>query len=801
MTASSFKVSDNLYLVRQTIAQQSKKAAKPAAAAPINHIAVIDCSGSMYYDLPKIRQQLKNRIPKLLKKDDTLSIIWFSGRRQFGTLLEAEPVGSLTELQETHNAIDRYLRTVGLTGFKEPIEEAKRLIDRVSKKNKNPFALFFMSDGCDNQWNRQEILKAVEGTAAGLSSATFVEYGYYADRPLLTAMAEKSGGTLIFSQDFNTYAPIFEGSLSKKVSGAPKIEVDIGGDPINGFAFSMDEDELTAYGLDAGKIAAPKDLGAVFYISPSPVGKVEGEIEALAKVAAKSPKKADPILDAAYAAVSLYATRMKPDIVYPCLKALGDVQFIEQFGGCFGKQRYSEFMDAAKDAAFGKGRFEDGFDPTKVPDDNAFTVLHFLRVLASDDENRLLLDSKDFEYNRIGRKTVDSSENLSKDEEQRIEDLTTKIANTKDVKEIKALTEELTAITENKGKALEFKTKKVKTGYPVNKLTFNQTRPNVSVLVRREGTVDLSERLQGTEFGGNIPTTLESFIHRNYAIIKDGLVNVGRLPVRMTGGTVRQLKAEGFPLDCIEGLEGEDRDKAVTRVKKASNTRPISFVVNLSKLPIINRAMVQEASAQVLFEKEYALVQAKAAQKVFNTIRKEKFPKTSEGFKQVFGEDAAAWLKEQGVTDYNGFNPKRVQAEAIDFYMAKELKVSLKGLSSLPSLKDVEKRIASGKFTPTAALMAPHVEETQDFLNSDAFKKAKDKDAAFEQWVITQQTKWVGEARKLMYEIAQIKFSVIVGQTWFKEFKSLDENTMDLDVGGDKPIACKVEMREVEQKI
>ena len=38
-----------------------------------NHILVIDCSGSMYYDLPKIRQQLKNKLPSMVKESDTVS--------------------------------------------------------------------------------------------------------------------------------------------------------------------------------------------------------------------------------------------------------------------------------------------------------------------------------------------------------------------------------------------------------------------------------------------------------------------------------------------------------------------------------------------------------------------------------------------------------------------------------------------------------------------------------------------------------------------------------------------------------
>lgn len=280
---TSYKVSDNLFLVRQT---QDPKAAPPAAKVEpsVNHIAVIDCSGSMWGELPKIRDQIKKRIPKLLKQGDTLSVIWFSGRNQFGALLEAEPVGTLTELKEVNNAIDRYLQCVGLTGFKEPIEEAKRLIARVSKKNSNPFALFFMSDGWDNQWSKPEILKAIEDTAAGLSSATIVEYGNYADRQLLAKMAEKAGGTMITAESFDKYAPIFEGAISKQVSGAPRVEIPIEGDPIGGFAFLLDAGDIITSEVNAGKVAVPEDKSELWYLSPTLVGELKEDLEVLAKM-------------------------------------------------------------------------------------------------------------------------------------------------------------------------------------------------------------------------------------------------------------------------------------------------------------------------------------------------------------------------------------------------------------------------------------------------------------------------------------------------------------------------------------
>ena len=175
---TSYKVAESLYLTRHVLDSKKDAPAKPVEV-PTNHFVVIDCSWSMSYDLPQIREQLKKKLPKLLKETDTLSIIWFASKGQFGTLLEAEPVATLSDLQDVERAIDRWLKPVGLTGFKEPMEEAGKVVERVSKKHPgSASSLFFMSDGCDNQWSRPDILKATEKAAGGLNSATFVEYGY-----------------------------------------------------------------------------------------------------------------------------------------------------------------------------------------------------------------------------------------------------------------------------------------------------------------------------------------------------------------------------------------------------------------------------------------------------------------------------------------------------------------------------------------------------------------------------------------------------------------------------------------------
>lgn len=759
--ATSFKVSDKLYLVRQDIPQKGKVAAKPVEV-PTNHIAVIDCSGSMWGELDRIRQQLKSRLPKLLRENDTFSIIWFSGRGQFGALLEGEPVASLTDLAQVNQAIDRWLRPQGLTGFKEPLEEVSRLVERVGKKNKNPFALFFLSDGCDNQWNRGDILKAVEKAAGVVASATFVEYGYYADRPLLTAMAEKAGGQMIHAQDFDAYVPTFENVIQKRPMGAKKIEVSVEGDAIRGFAWTAQDGDLITYAVEGGKIAVPENTPAVWYLSPTQVGEKTDALDA----------------GASYAALSLFSTRMAPEVVLPFLKATGDVAFIEQFGGLFGKQKYSEFMEQAKAATFDPTkRLTKGHNPKLVPAEDAFTVLDLLTLLSTDDDNRVLLDHPKFRYSRIGRGRVDASTVLTDEEQAEVSRLTDELKKTKDVKKAKEINAKISAITD-KPEPLKFVADPAPEGFSVSSLTYNEEKPNVSMLVRKTGHVDLS----GANPPAGIPAKFPTFVFRNYAIIKDGLVNVEVLPVKLSTSTLEAL--------FTAHKEGRLPDNAVT------NEDGTTFI-NMKLLPVINRQMVRSVSAKKLFEDEWALTKVQAAQKVYNSVLKELAgTKKSEGFVEKYGQDAATWLKDQGFTDYSGFGPKQVQAESTDVYKAKELSVSIKSFSAIPSLNEFKKQAAKGKFTPSASLMESAFKDVEGFL---ATPDGKDQ-AKAETWLKAKAKGLDGERRTRIGAKAQQIFSVIVGQVWFSEFQSIDENTMTLTLDGQK-LDCKVEMREVDVKI
>ena len=785
MSTTSYKIASDLFLVWET-APVAKTPAAPKPK-PTNHVVVIDVSGSMSYELPKLRTQLKDKLVHLLRDDDTVSIIWFSGRGEFGVLTEAAPVIGVKDLSKLHQAIDRWLRPVGMTGFREPLEEVAALVKRV--KNGNPFSLFFMSDGCDNQWNRAQILDAVKVAAAGLAAATFVEYGYYADRAMLTAMATKAGGAHIFAQDFNEYEPVFAAAMQRQAVGDPTVALAIKGDPIGGFAFTLDRGPSTdpglyTYEVTAGAVNVPKAVTGVWYVSAASVGTV---ITPKTKVYGTSAAGTDPAVAATYAALSLYAARMQPKVVYPLLRALGDARLIRDFTTCFGKQRYSAFMDATKAAAFdAAARWRDGYDPTLVPPDDAFTVFDLLRVL-NDGHTLLALDHEAFTYSRISRGRVDADEHLTVAETAELTALREAMGKTRAAKKLKELQARIDEILSTKQDALTFTPTPVD-GYPLASLTYNESRANISLLAHKTGTVDLSARLKaiaGTPAPATVrglPDVFSTHIWRNYAVLKDGLVNIAKLPVLIkpeveTALVKAGVKFTGAPTSVTVGTTQYQRN-----------------VIDVGALPILNLKTVREVSAEQLARIEWVLTCARATQKVYKGLIAAQTPPGPKSAKLIdtYGAEAAAWLVEQGLSD-NGFSPKQTVAPVKDVYMGRELTVEIDGYKSLPSLKDVQERVAklaaggtkTKPLTGGAALMADALATAKGW-GLPALKRA------LEDVEVT--------IKQHLHEKSQLIVAIIVGQVWFKEFKSLDENTYTLTTSNG-PVSVTFTQREVEIEI
>lgn len=674
---------------------------KQIVETPTHRIMVVDCSGSMGSELPKLRTHLKNKLPTMILPQDTLTIVWFSGRGQCGTLFESIKLDSLQDIQKINAAIDRYLTPVGLTAFTQPLKDVLAL----ATKTGGTTTISFMTDGYDNQGTRSEILKACADLQDVLAAATFVEYGYYADHKMLMDMAEEVGGAVVLAENFTNYSESLETSF-KSVNSGKKIK--IGGIKAD-FVVANNDNGFVIVRPDAlGLATMPADTTTYAYLEGT------GDISEI--------DTNDVRVRHSTFMVSALIMRGQADLALQLAAVIGDVELYAQVENSFSKQDYAVTVELAN--AFGAGK--KSLYSTKprqsnlIPDENAYNVLTMLMDLASVDGNFLNISHPDFEYNPIGAR--------------------------RDVAE--------TVDGETTFKPV-FKDKAGEVLAEITTLKFDEDRPNISTLVRREGTVNLPKN----DFG--FGETIDTFIWRNYAIVRDGIVNVRKLPVVLSKATYDVMVSKGV-IDASDPF-------------KVGKT----FVIDTKRYPIINRAMATPTTSTELFQKCFDVYVLKSKQKVLNA--KIDKPEFGAKFASLYGDVAAKFLKELGIGE-GGFSPKTVKGEAVDSYIAKVLEVKLSGLSSIPKIEDVYKAVAAKKsLTPSQSIMAAAIKEVDKVKDYEAeLKKVKD------------------QIHQLMDEIVIIKFGIIIGKRWFVDMESLDDNTREIDFGLDKLVKCQAVMSDKE---
>jgi hypothetical protein len=713
-----------------TLAIQTREIAAPAVPAivPTHHVVSVDISGSMYGVLSELRRHLKNKLASLVGPQDTVSLIGFSGRSQCYLIADSCPINNGGDLQALHTAIDRFLQPTGLTGFQAPLEMTTAVIDRI--KSRTPggnFNMFFLSDGYENQSPEKDVLAACQTVASRVDTAAVIEYGYYANRPLLTKMAELLGGALVFAQDFQSYEVALTNALGGKSSKKISLPLDYAAS--EGYAFAILNDQIVSFVAENGAIAIPESVTEVAYFTKS-----EGGSDYMFK----TPKSDVDIQSHAFAALIPLAQRMKTNDVFQVLGALGDVSLVQGFASCFSKEDYNLFLAEVLATVLDKSkRYVLGYSSTAVPKDDAYTVLHMLDALTESEENLFYPYHEAFAYERT------------------------------------------TAARDAKEGTATFSVDDKSKGYPINGIVFNETRANVSIRVRVAGTVTLPK-----DHPAELPDTMPSFIYRAYNIVKDGIVHTRQLPVSLSKETFTKLKAEGIIPKSKRFKAGE------------------IIVLDFPKLPVINRQMVKEVTAKDTFALAVELAHLKGTQKVFNDYRKKIAPKESVKSQMLYGDAAVEYLKSVGVTDFNGFNPSSTKGEVTDHYIAKELKIAVKGLSSLPKVEDVETAIASGKALKIGQfVMKDALVKLDAFMGSDIYTKAADKNALIETWIVGEQQAAVARTRELIVKMAQRKFAIIVGQVWFSDFASLDEDTLEVDLPGFGKVSVTASLNETEIEI
>jgi hypothetical protein len=701
----------------------------------INHVFCCDVSGSMDYSLPKMARQLKNKIPMLVKNGDTITIIIFSGRNQCITLVEKLELTSALNLGELNNAIDRYFKPIGCTSFHDPLVATNKIIDLVKDSNKL-WSFIFLSDGYNNDSTWSDVIVEMTKLETKVSSATIIEYGYYADSNRLSEMAETLGGSKIFSDDFEAYELQFDKLFGATVSSRIELDIkDLKKDLKYQQFVSIDNysEAINVYGAE-GKtsILIPENIRELYCLSINPLetGYVTDD---------------DNMLSATYAMIVVNAERLRYEVAELILNFTKDAYLNDLYQGSYGKQKLSNFIEVTKSYVFdSKLRYSKGLIDDKVTSKQKFSILDLLDEL-SNPGNLVYPFHPTFDYSRTGAKAV-TKKVLSNDDKLKLAKTTTAAQAKKVLSDAEAGLVSMVIKDEDKG-------------YPISNLVWNENRANVSILLN----IDVELLLPKNEVG---LTKVDSTIFRNYTIICDGILNLSKLPVSLSEATIKILKKH----DIFITAEIDD-----------STDQPI-YILDLSKLPLINKSNISKVKSKELAGLEVDLLYDRFANKYIGYLSKlsnisDKEYDSNNESRPTYTYDQIEYLKSIGCTD-RGYAPKVELLKTEDFYMALNLKTSIDKFSSIPKIEDVMAKLKSGKaMTPSESFMSTVMKDIDQYIYINHVLNINE--------LLDLKVSFKEGSTKLLKAIAINKFGLILSRKWFTDKKGFDDNTVQIMIPGE----------------
>lgn len=713
----------------------------------VNHIFCVDVSGSMYSTLPLIRNQLKNKLPDLVGDGNTITIIWFSGAKECGILKEFVNIKNAKDLQMMNEAIDKFLRPMGLTSFYEPVELATRLVTTSQSlafmKNKSIFNFIFMSDGGNNDHPWTEVVEMVENLSGRVAGCTIIEYGNWADSEKLQQMAEILGGQKIYAEDFESYEFTFEKAM-KSDSMTPKVEVDISDfkSTMNTQTIIEINDESKSVNIyDAQRstsVYLPMGTKKFFYIQKMK-GVGAGQI---------SQEKTPEL----YAAMWVALSKGQTTLFEKLLKDSGDIRFINSYEAAFGKQRLEALKSDILDAVFDPSlRCSDGVDYNYKAKSNGYCILDLMDDLSQDETNEILVCDPRFSYKRIGAK---SRAKIVLDEETKeaLSNASTKLKADKILSEVE-------------------RTQKVNVIYPdadfgssIRNLVWSEDRANLSFMVKIPVTLELPENEYGI-------TSVDSYIFRNFTIIKDGILNINQIPMHLSEDMSKKLSKRGLI------SEAESSKSRTTEV------------VDLSRMPIINRDRIKRVRMDTLAGLEVDLLKFRAYKKYLGWLKKSD-AYLGTGFNYVDSPESE-YLRTLGITQTGGYTPASEMEYSGDYYMAPTLKSTISKFSSLPKIEEVIDKVKLNKsLTVSQEYMNDVINDIDNLINNSEKSPYDEINELYDLYD--------SYAKGKIRALAQSKFCLIMSKKWFSDKTGFDDNTMKVKVG-DAEQTIKFEFRD--QKI
>jgi len=206
-----------------------------------------------------------------------------------------------------------------------------------------------------------------------------------------------------------------------------------------------------------------------------------------------------------------------------------------------------------------------------------------------------------------------------------------------------------------------------------------------------------------------------------------------------------------------------------------SKSAPVTY--DFAVLPIMNRKIASGVkSVQPICEMSIRESELEGIAKVLRSSVKA--AAEQKGAPVTYSDKVVEYLTEFHIKD-GIFSPPTSKVEATDYYMGKTFEIKIKGLSSLPKVTDVEAKVSSGKKLTTAdSMIAGGLSALKKVTAGISAEKAK---------VVAVQNELdtvKSELRALRGQLMRQKFAVVMGKSWFDEFKGQRQEEYKYDLKG-----------------
>jgi hypothetical protein len=704
---------DNLSLIEQEV--KTKKVV--TKKGPVNFIWIFDRSGSMTYMLPELTAQLID-LSKKLPLGSFITLGWFSSENnQYDWIFKGFKISENSDYKFLEAAIKKNSHSLGCTCFSEILTDVDTVIKDLTVLSKT-FSLHFFTDGYPvvNNYRKEldTIFSAIKKIKGRIHTAIMVGYGHGYNKTLMADMSEKLGAILIHSSMIPEYANSITRLVELSKNSEPKEEVEpLLSKPLAIFTIT-----------DQGIVLYAPDEDGKLYISPT-----KGDSTKIYYVSTEKPNKkswdkvettdvnfgdnGDQLSKALYAAALVMTQQTKSDIALEILGKVGDKAVIDSLNSAFQVEEYGAVENTINLAIQDVGlRFSKGRDTNYLPPADAFCVFDVLNTLVDDEDAAFFPYDSRFKYERIG------------------------VAST---------------AKDDYAKFVPDKSSKC----PFRNLTWHESRLNLSVQTRVNGTVALVERNGTSPVELGLANPYPAFVYRNFSFVKDGHTHTKIFYITSSEDTYKQFKNKGIVID-----DTFKTDKV--------------YGLDIGKLPAINRKIAEgKTSATDLCKAALQEHRLKAKIKALKYLKGQEIPEET---KEVAGltDEQVAFLKASGFSmDRDGsYNPPTEKADPVDFYMAKFFDIKLSGISSLPTVKKVQEKIVVGKaLTPSETLIEEGLKAwnvKKVFFSGSTEEKAR--------WFDGTIKDLQRQMRILRATIQMNKFSVILGKAWYQEFAGKREN-------------------------